>query len=63
MKVQVTIALFKGLIENVDVCKTEKQALRKEKQWLKTFEVKDDNKRETLSFNGTEFHIFECELN
>jgi len=63
MKVQVTISIFKGLIDDVNVYSEEKQASRKEKKWLKELEVKDDNKREALSFNSTEFRIFECELN
>ena len=62
MKVQVTIAMFQGLIDDVNVYKTEQQALRKEKKWLKDLEVTDDSKREALSFNGTEFRIFECNL-
>jgi len=63
MKTQVTISIFKGLINDVNVYKTEKQALRKEKKWLKEMNVTDDNKREALALNGTEFRIFECELN
>jgi len=62
MQVFVTISLFQGLLDEVNVYAKEAQALKKESKWLKQLEVTDDDKREALSFNGTEFQIHECNL-
>ena len=62
MKVYVTVETYQGVVENVFVFKKEKQAQRKEAKWLKELKVQDDSKREHLSFNCTEFRIFECKL-
>ena len=55
MQLYVTVETFQGVIDNVRVYKTMKQAKRMEQRWLKALEVKDDATQEHLSFNCTEF--------
>jgi hypothetical protein len=62
MKIYVTVETFKGVIDDVCVFETKKQAKRKEQRWLKALKVNDDATREQLSFNCTEFQIHECNL-
>jgi hypothetical protein len=62
MKIYVTVETYQGVIDNVSAFKTLKQAERKEKSWLKSMNVQDDQRREHLSFNCTEFQIHKCKL-
>jgi hypothetical protein len=62
MKVYVTVETYQGVIDNVSAFKTLKQAERKEKGWLKSMNLQDDQRREHLSFHCTEFQIHKCKL-
>ncbi len=62
MIIYVTVETYQGIIDNVSAFKTLKQAERKEKKWLKSMNVRDDQRREYLSSNCTEFQIHKCEL-
>jgi hypothetical protein len=62
MQIYVTVETYQGVIDNVSAFKTLKQAERKEKSWFKFMKVQDDQKREHLSFNCTEFQIHKCKL-
>ena len=63
MKVYVTIALFKGLMDEVLVYRSEKSALNRETEWLHKTGIRDEISREAKFGEGTEFHIVETELN
>ena len=63
MKVYVTIALFKGLMDEVYVYQSEKTALHMETTWLEKTGIRDEQSREAKFGEGTEFHIVETELN
>ena len=63
MKVYVTIALFKGLMDVVHVYQSEKSALHMETEWLRKTGIRNDISREAKFGEGTEFHIVETELN
>ena len=63
MKVFVTIALFKGLMDEVNVFDSEIAALHMETVWLEKMGIKDEISREAKFGEGTEFHIVETELN
>jgi len=62
MIIYVTVETYQGIIDNVSAYQTLKQAKRKEKKWHKSLNVQDDQRREYLSFNCTEFQIHKCEL-
>ncbi len=62
MKIYLTVETYQGLIDNVSAFKTKEGAERKEKKWLKSLNVQDDERREYLSFNCTEFQVHKCEL-
>jgi hypothetical protein len=62
MQIYVTVETYQGVVEDVCVFKTEGQAKRKEKNWLRSLNVQDDKKREELSFRCTEFQIHKCKL-
>lgn len=63
MKVYVTVALFKGLMDEVHVYRSEKSALNRETEWLEKTGIRDDISREAKFGEGTEFHIVETKLN
>jgi len=63
MKVHVTIALFKGLLDEVHAYQSEKSAQNMETVWLEKMGIKDEISREAKFGEGTEFHIVETELN
>jgi len=58
----VTIEFFKGVINEVRVYSTPKEADQAENCWLKENKIKSDEDREIRAQNGTEFYQFECQL-
>ena len=63
MKVYVTVALFKGLMDEVYVYQSEKSARNLETVWLYKMGIVDEQSREAKFGEGTEFHIVETKLN
>lgn len=61
-KVFVTVELFQGLLEEVRTFKSCKSADEAERKWLSGHDITDEISRECKAGNGTEFHIFECQI-
>ena len=62
MQVYVTIELFKGLVESVQVFEMEESARQLETEWLNKTGIKDAMGREAKAGEGTEFHVVETVL-
>jgi ribosomal 30S subunit maturation factor RimM len=62
MHVSVTIELSQGIVGEVRVFSSGEPARKLEKQWLEQHEIKNAIGRECKAQNGTEFLIYECEL-
>ena len=62
MTVYVTMDIFQGVVNDINVFLTEKSAQKIEQEWLQRHNVNDDVDRECKSQNGTELIIYECKL-
>jgi hypothetical protein len=62
MNVYVTVELFQGLVDKVQVFPTWEAAESAEQAWLHQQEIYDEMKRQCKENDGIEFHIRECEI-
>ena len=60
--VHVTVEIFQGIIQEVRLFKSQKQAELIEQEWLVKNDVLDEISREGKSQDGTEIKIFECRV-
>jgi len=60
--IYVTIELLQGNIAEVRAYWNEHMAQISEQRWLKDNDIKNELDREAKAQNGTEFHVFQCEI-
>ena len=62
MTVYVTLDMFQGVVNDINVFLPEKSVQKIEQEWLQRHDIKDEIDRECKAQNGTELIIFECKL-
>jgi len=58
----VAVELYKGIVGEVRAFKSLESAEEAENKWLAEAGIEDEISRECKAGDGTEYHVFECQL-